>query len=201
LIRGEAANPFRHSPPLIAAARGTKLNRPLSKLESTAGSAMKFIRWFLISFTLWGHSCWDSLPEGVRWDSKTGHFEWWSGEVWLPPDFTYRTLPTDTFEGEFTSPDKTLVVQHDIGFYAGAWAKDPRAYSFEERIVEGSRVWIGRHSWGRGNSTLVAVTFPDSGCANFFVESGTREGAEVIHRIANGFRPKFVTMEGDSLCR
>jgi hypothetical protein len=149
--------------------------------------------WSLISCALIGLWC-DPLPQGVYWDRKSGVFEWWSGKVTLPPRFSYQTDPTDTFEGHFTSPDGKLVIRHDIGSYAGAWAHRDDTHSYEEWIVGGARVWTGRRPWGRERSSiLVAVTFPDSGCANFYVEYATEEDAEVIKSIAKSFRPKGIS--------
>jgi len=86
------------------------------------------------------------------------------------------------------------VVRHDIGGYAGAWAKSRGSVPVKEAIVEGSRVWIAQRPWpdgkGRGGqTTLMAVTFPDAGCANFFIESSDAKDFEWIEAIAASFRP------------
>src|SRR6266404_3986259 len=102
--------------------------------------------------------------KGASWDSRSATFVWWGGEVKLLAGYTYQQDPGgDSFEGHFTSPNGKLVIRHDIGSYAGAWAKQGKFTSFfEERIEQGSRVWITRRSWpdGRGGNTttLMAVT-------------------------------------------
>lgn len=113
-----------------------------------------------------------SMPNGASWDPKSATFTWWRGEIRLPLGFSYSVdQGADTFEGHFTSRDRKLIVRHDIGGYAGAWASRKGAFHFEEREVDGARVWTAKRDYpdGKGGrTTLVAVTFPDSGCANFF---------------------------------
>jgi hypothetical protein len=134
-----------------------------------------------------------ALPKGVSWDEKTSTFAWWGGEVKVPSGFTYQMdQGADTFEGHFRSPDGKLVIRHDIGWYAGVWASAKDATSFEERLVEGARVWttLGRRpDDGGGSRSLVAVTFPDAGCANFFLYSSRVEDAAPITHIAQTYRP------------
>jgi hypothetical protein len=157
---------------------------------------------FLTGCALLGASCAQrpSLPKDASWNPKSATFAWWGGEVKLPVGFTYRVdQGTDTFQGHFTSPDGKLIVRHDIGGYAGSWAARGRAFSFEERVVEGARVWSARQVWpdGKGGSTtLVALTLPDSGCANFFLMSSKIEDATAIESIARSFRPKGRTEPG-----
>ena len=118
----------------------------------------------------------------------------------LPAGFTYQVdQGTDTFEGHFSSPDGKLVVRHDIGGYAGAWASRKDALSFEERIVESSRVWTARRTRldvSEGTTVLVAATFPDNGCANFYLKSSNGEDATIIEALAGTFRPKGQTNPG-----
>jgi uncharacterized RDD family membrane protein YckC len=133
-------------------------------------------------------------PRGASWDEKSATFKWWGGEVRLPAGFRYRVLHgADSFEGEFTSADGSVVVGHDIGGYAGAWASRRGALSFDERLAGQARVWTARRSVpdGQGGHRIrVAVTFPDSGCANFFVRSYRPErDAAVIEFIATSYRP------------
>jgi hypothetical protein len=150
----------------------------------------------LIFCALLGTSCRRDLsnPEGVRWDEKTSTFSWWGGEVRVPSGFTYQVdAGVDTLVGHFTSPNKDLVIHHDIGGYAGAWANAKDASSFEEWRVEGARVWTARKIRADGNGgseTLVAVTFPDAGCANFFLETSRLEDAKLITYIAQSYRPR-----------
>ena len=50
------------------------------------------------------------------------------------------------------------------------------------------REWPGGKGKG-GRTTLVAVTFPDSGCANFFLVASKPEDATPVDFIARSFRP------------
>jgi len=167
---------------------------------------MRMAKCFLTACALLVASCAHrpSLPKDTSWNAKSATFAWWGGEVKLPVGFTYQVdQGTDTLEGHFTSPDGRLVVRHDIGGYAGAWAARGKAFFFEERVVEGVRVWAAKRAWpdGKGGSTtLVALTFPDSGCANFFLMSSKIEDATAIDSIARSFRPKGRTGP-DPLCR
>lgn len=110
------------------------------------------------------------LPPGANWDDHSGTFTWAAGEVKLRAGFTYQAdRGTDTFEGHFTSKDKRVVVRHDIGGYAGCWASRQRALSFSEASVGGFKVLLAKRQWPdgkRGRTVLVAVTFPDAGCAS-----------------------------------
>lgn len=158
----------------------------------------------LVACTLLGGSCRQHRTfDG--WNSKSGRFTWWRGEVALPAGFTYQQEPSDTLAGRFTSPDGTLVVLHDIGGYAGAYAARKNAFVFEERVAEGARVWTAKRHWpdGKGGRTLtlIAVTFPDSGCANFFLVSPGIQGATLIDSIAQSFRPNGRDELVPSLCR
>ncbi len=168
---------------------------------------MRYLRSFLIICVLIGSSCTRrlSLPKTASWDERSVTFGWWGGVVKLPAGYTYQVdQGADTFEGHFTSPDGKLVINHDIGGYAGAFAKRRNdAFFFEERIEEGSRVWITRRRWpdGKGGTTtLMAATFPDGGCANFFLTSSKIEDFEPIAQVARSFRPKF-RAESNSSCR
>ncbi len=164
--------------------------------------------WFLIAGALLAQSCGPHrpLPKGVTWNPESATFAWWGGKVTLPIGFTYQVdHGGDTFEGHFTSADGKLVIRHDIGGYAGAWASRDNAFFFREDVIDGARVWIAKRDWpdgkGKGgHTTLVAVTFPDSGCANFFVESSRPEDATPVDFIASSFRPTVRTAPG-SFCR
>jgi hypothetical protein len=154
---------------------------------------MRVTRSCLIVCTLLGSSCNQHLvlPGGTNWDEKSGVFRWKLGEVTLPPGFTYQVDPSDTFEGHFTSRDGKPVIRLDNGGYAGAYAERKDALFFEERLVDGVRVWTARRKWGvAGTKTLMAVTFPDNGCANFYLESSNAEDAAIIDALARSFRPK-----------
>lgn len=95
----------------------------------------------------------------------------------MPDGFTYQVdQGADSFVGHFTSADGKVVVRHDIGYYAGAWAK-----SGLERRVGGARVW----------TTTRAVTFPDLDWANFYLSHSSPEGSQVIETIASRYRPRM----------
>lgn len=164
------------------------------------------MRWWLVAVGLGIQVAWIVItcyctllaspppPRGASWDEKSATFKWWGGAVRLPAGFRYRVLiGADSFEGEFTSADGSVVVGHDIGGYAGAWASRRGALSFDEQLAGQARVWTASRSVpdGRGGHRIrVAVTFPDSGCANFFTRSdGPGSGAAVIEFIAASYRP------------
>jgi hypothetical protein len=86
-----------------------------------------------------------------------------------------------------------VIVQHDIGAYAGCWASRQRAFAFSEAAVDGFRALTAKRDWpdGRGSRTvLLAVTFPEAGCANFFLKSTHAEEAKIIDYISQSFRGK-----------
>jgi hypothetical protein len=141
------------------------------------------------------------MPSGTSWDKRAGLFRWWSGEVTLPVGFSYERDVSDTFEGHFTSPNGKLIIHHDIGGYAGAWAKSKGSDVFEERIVEGARVWTAqrrRRIGGGDNTLLFAVSFPDNGCSNFYLRSNNIDDAAIIGAIARSFRPKGTSVARSS---
>jgi hypothetical protein len=158
----------------------------------------------LIALAILGESCdwYRPPPKGVTWSAESGTFVWWGGRINIPLGFTYQVdQGTDSFEGHFTSADGKLVIRHDIGGYAGAWASRERSLFFREDVIEGARVWIAKRDWpdgkGMGGQTiLVAVTFPDSGYANFFLESSKAEDAALIELIARSFHPIARTPPG-----
>jgi hypothetical protein len=83
------------------------------------------------------------------------------------------SLGIDSFEGQFTSHDGEVIISHDIGWLAGAYASRDKSAYFEETVTDGARVWFGKQDWpdGKGGRTrLKAVTLPDSGCANVFLK-------------------------------
>ena len=134
------------------------------------------------------------LPKGASWNSTTATFIWWGGAVTLPIGFSYEVdQGADTFEGHFTSPDGKVIIRHDIGGYAGAWANPKQSKVFKETTIDGARVWIAQRDWpdGKGSeTTLMAVTFPDSGCANFFLTSSNGTDGSLIEFMAQSFRPR-----------
>ncbi|MGJ5816832.1 hypothetical protein [Paludibaculum fermentans] len=135
------------------------------------------------------------MPTDASWDAASGKFSWAGGELVVPPGFHY--LPdwgTDSFVGHFTSANGRVVISHDIGRDAGMWARRGKeATAFHETVVDGARVWVARRdlSFGPvGRVSHFAVTFPDSGCANFYMESSEPEDGKAIELMARSFRPK-----------
>jgi len=129
--------------------------------------------------------------EGIKlvWKGESGAFGWGSGEVKLPVGFTYKAdHGIDTFMGHFTSQDGKLVIWHDIGDLAG----EHGGMGQPETLKEGSRVRVGRavRSDGKGRTTFFSkVSLPDSGCANFYLESPNENDVAAIELIAGSFRP------------
>jgi len=90
--------------------------------------------------------------------------------------------------GYFTSQDGNIVITHDIGELAG----EHGGMGKSETLIEGSRVRVGRatSSDDNGHATFFSkVSFPDSGCANFYLESPNEKDAAAIEFIARSFRP------------
>jgi hypothetical protein len=127
------------------------------------------------------------------WNGETGTFSWGSGEVKLPAGFSYKPeRGIDTFVGRFTSQDRKLVVEHDIG----ELANEHGGAGTSETLTEGSRVRVARAipSGVDGRTTYFSeVSFPDSGCANFYLASADEKDAAVVEFIARSFRPKSWT--------
>jgi len=159
---------------------------------------------FLMTIVGMGSACSHhvSFPDGSSWDPKSATFGWWAGEVKLPAGFTYHAGGgLDTFEGRFISRDRRVVVQHDIGGYAGAYASRVGASVFKEWVVDGARVWTSQKELP-DHRILAAVTFPDSGCANFILESAAPGDSAPLDFIARSFRPKgHAHSDPGSLCR
>ena len=131
--------------------------------------------------------------DGVRlaWKADASVFSWGRGEVRLPAGFKYeRDQGIDTYVGQFTSQDGKVTVRYDIGELAGENGGMGRLAS--ETLVKGSRVKAHRGTVTdeRGRTKFFSgVSFPDSGCANFYVESTVRPETDVVDLIATSFRP------------
>src|SRR5690242_5163897 len=112
---------------------------------------MRMRKSYWIACVLLGGSCARHLPmpKGASWDAKSATFAWWGGRVNLPVGFTYQVdQGTDTFEGHFTSLDGRLIIHHDIGGYAGAWASPKKAFLFfREGVIGGARVWVAKEDY------------------------------------------------------
>jgi hypothetical protein len=173
---------------------GGRWNLPRSRGVNLAIVASSKMHGFLLGCVLVGTSCTRSFsqPGGLSWNESSRQFAWPGGEVKIPHGFTHHAGAGDTFEGHFSSPDGNLTIRYDIGWYAGAYASRKDGSPFSERLIDGARVWTARRILpdGRGGSkTEVAVTFPDAGCANFFLDSSRAEDGELITGIAQTYRP------------
>jgi len=126
--------------------------------------------------------------EGIDlvWKSETSTFSWGPGEIRVPPGFMYQTdQGMDTYIGHFTSPDGRITIEHDIGELAA----DHTGLGDLETSKQGSRVRRGRGS-SDDKKLFSIVSFPDSGCANFYLISPNERDLEIIDEIAQSFRPK-----------
>ena len=107
----------------------------------------------------------------------------------MPAGFAYaHETGIDTLMGRFTSEDGSLVVEHDIGELAG----EHGGIGESETLTQGSRVRSGRttFSHAKGDTKhFFKVSFPDSGCANFYLESANEKDGAIIEVIARSFRP------------
>jgi hypothetical protein len=147
----------------------------------------------LMASALFAASC-DRVfaPKDPNWNSAARTYQWPHGSVKIPPGFAHHCCEgLDSIQGRFVSPDKELVIYYDIGGFAGSYA-DPKDQSFKEQFVEGTRVWTAQHQTRHDAGvaqTRFAVTFPDAGCANFFLYSSRSGDAEVIAQIAASYHP------------
>jgi hypothetical protein len=90
-------------------------------------------------------------------------------------------------------------VVHDIGAYAGCFASPRGALTFSETEVNGFRVLTARRDL-RDRNILVAVSFPEAECANFYLETANPDDAWVIDYVAPSFREKRHPLPAGELC-
>lgn len=130
--------------------------------------------------------------DGLRgeWNLEARIFDWGSGQVRIPPGFRYEKLSgIDTLMGRFISEDGRVIIEHDIGELAGEHGGMGR----NEVMVEGSRVKTGtatRADNDGATSYFFKASFPDCGCANFYLETLDRNDQAAIDAIVASFRPK-----------
>lgn len=127
------------------------------------------------------------------WNAGTSTFDWGRGEVSLPPGYSHESRTgIDTIVGRFISADGRIVIKYDIGELAGEHA----GIGANETLVGGSRVKRGEGTTedeaGR-KSYFSNVSFPDNGCANFYIVSSNKEDVAVIQSLATTFRPAGIT--------
>ncbi len=138
------------------------------------------------------------------WNPKSGEFHWPLGKVTLPKGMSYWLDQMGAqYEARLSSPRTRLHIEIVVPECPGAkaWSGGSRStdgakLEFEEKAVEDGRAWIGRgdpdprrHRPG-GNWVLGAVTFPDAGCATFYLDSNSSKDAAVIDEIVRSFRPR-----------
>lgn len=127
-----------------------------------------------------------------RWNPQTGMFRWSRGEVTLPRGLRYQGHHDGDHGATFTSEDWSLNIHCIIRGCPGADAWGPKE-NLEEKVVEGARVWVSRGDWrsrGGSHKVLGVVTFPDSECASFMVDSTKSEDAAVIDAMVRSFHPR-----------
>jgi hypothetical protein len=125
----------------------------------------------------------------VSWDSKSGSFNWGRGQVKLPPGFTYASRAgSDSAVGEFSAESGTTVITHDIGELGGGLSSP----LVSEMLIEGSRVRFDHttHVNESGKTRFrFELSFPDSGCAKFSLESFDESKKAILTSIADSFHP------------
>jgi hypothetical protein len=126
----------------------------------------------------------------LDWQSTSGIFSWGTGEVRVPAGFGYtREHGIDTFVGRFTSADGSVVIEHDIGELAA----EHGGMGKSETLNGGSRVRVDSVTYSDdkgGTRYFSKASFPDSSCANFYLESAREKDTAVIQLIAQSYRPK-----------
>ena len=114
----------------------------------------------------------------LDWQKESAVFSWGTGEVTMPPGFTYaRETGIDTFMGRFTSEDGSLVIEHDIGKLAA----EHGGMANLETLIEGSRVRFGRVTRDDekgGKEFFFRVSFPKR-TRPLFSSSPAASGREV----------------------
>ena len=126
----------------------------------------------------------------LDWRTESAVFNWGTGEVKIPAGFTHaREHGIDTFVGRFTSENRSLTVEYDIG----ELAREHVGMGNLETLTEGSRVMFGSITYPDkkgGEKHFFMVSFPDASCANFYLESTSEKDAAIIESIARSFRPR-----------
>lgn len=160
----------------------------------------------LLMIAIWHSSCMTrpQMPRWASWNKHTSQFVWHRGSVQFPNGFNYSIGSNDdTFEGQFFSRENAVEIFHDIGGYAGAWAQKKDAQVFKERFAGRARIWIAIHynPNGRGGKNpRIAITFPDSGCANFYAYSDSPQAVATIEFLAASFKAGPAIEAASSFC-
>lgn len=133
-----------------------------------------------------------ALPQNAHWNREPGVFDWGLGSITLPHGFYYQQdQGIDSFVGHFASVLHSVVVKHDIGAYAGSFANPRTPDFYREFKVGGARVRIAMRAQQYPNHPrhFFAVTFPDSGLANFYFASNDPADSLLLDQIARSYRP------------
>jgi len=124
------------------------------------------------------------------WRADASVFGWGTGSVSVPAGFRYERLNgMDTFVGLFTSKERNLVIEYDIGELAA----EHGGMGDRETLTEGSRVRFGKATDSDESGTkkyYFRASFPDANCANFSMESTSERDGWIVERIASSFRPQ-----------
>lgn len=153
--------------------------------------------WTCLALVSCGHRQAVTPVSADIWNPKSGEFHWPAGTVTLPRGMSYFSQ-NPPYKAQLSR--SRLNIGFGVSDCPGAklwseWRRSEAKLVFEERAVEGGRVWIGRgdpYSGRRrpgGNWVLGAVTFPDAGCATFYLDSNSSKDAAVINEIVRSFRP------------
>ena len=114
------------------------------------------------------------------WNQESGVFSWGLGSVRVPRGFEHKAEPgIDTFVGSFTSQVDGLEIRYDIGELAG----EHGGMNGSESLIRGARVRSVRAS------SFAIVSFPDTGCATFSLETSDPRQALIIDGIGQSFQP------------
>jgi len=111
-----------------------------------------------------------------------------SGDVTLPKGFTHKPRKgIDSQVGSFISPDGSLVIDYDIGPFAGVYARRRGASEFSEAQIGGTTMMIEL----RGQPpSKVFITFPAYGPTNFSAAVRGGSDIEIVKEIAVSFKPR-----------
>lgn len=120
------------------------------------------------------------------WYEATSTLDWGGGKIEFPTGYEHhQNNGIDTRVGELHSADGQITVRYDIGELAG---EHGGIGTFTESLTNGHRV---RTSNSTGvESRFMAISFPDSGCANFVVESQSGPASRIVNHINAKFKPR-----------
>jgi hypothetical protein len=107
--------------------------------------------------------------------------------VTLPQGFRHEWGGGDTPCGKLVSRDGKTVIEFDLGFYAGTYArpKEKGQAWFRKGVVDSIPYQIALDMWPSktGVDKILYVTFPDLGPANFWSHVETEDDIDRITKI------------------